>query len=148
MPDQLSISPAAPVPLHKQRSITTRSLLALLGIACAAIGILGIWLPGLPTTPFILLALWAFSRSSERLSRWMRRTPLLRTAIEEADRFARERTLPLSIKLIAQSMAWASTLFTWLMTGKLWLTLVVGALAVSCTIFAAVTPTRRPAATA
>jgi uncharacterized membrane protein YbaN (DUF454 family) len=142
--DQSSSKTDALAPIHAQRSITTRALLALLGILATAIGVVGIWLPGLPTTPFILLALWVFARSSERLSAWMRRTPLLRTAIEEADRFARERTLPLGIKIVAQSMAWASTLFTWLVSGSLWLTLVVATLAVSCSIFSAVTPTRRP----
>jgi uncharacterized membrane protein YbaN (DUF454 family) len=75
-----------------------------------------VWLPRLPTTYFILLALWAFSRSSPRLSVWIRCTPLLNAAVEEADRFARKRTLALTAKLLDLSMAWGSTIFTRIVT--------------------------------
>ena len=127
-------------------STPARVLFAAFGLVCVAIGILGIWLPGLPTTPFILLALWLFSRSSERLSAWMRRIRLLRAALEAAERYERERTLPRGVKIFAQACAWTSTLLVFLLTGSLWLTLLVGALAVSCSVFTALTPSTRPAA--
>lgn len=43
----------------------------LFGWLCVGIGLVGVVLPGLPTTVFMLMALWAFSKSSERFRVWL-----------------------------------------------------------------------------
>ncbi len=43
-----------------------------LGWVCVVLGIIGALLPLMPTTVFLLIAAWAFSRSSERWHQWLR----------------------------------------------------------------------------
>lgn len=52
--------------VHESRSRVMKIVLLTIGTICVALGILGIVLPILPTTPFLLLAAICYSHSSER----------------------------------------------------------------------------------
>ncbi|MCW5655429.1 YbaN family protein [Hydrogenophaga sp.] len=66
-PTQAPSAPAA----APHRSRTVRWLLWLAGSLSLALGIIGVVLPGLPTTPFVLLAAACYARASPRLYGWL-----------------------------------------------------------------------------
>lgn len=91
----------------------------LIAVGCVAtlLAIAGVLLPGLPATPFLLIALWAFARSSERLYTQIMRMPILREAMIEARRFEDRRAVRPAVKLTAVVTAWTSVLLTALVFG-------------------------------
>lgn len=113
-----------------------------LGIIATGLGILGIFLPGLPTTVFILIALWAFSQSSPRLHHWLTKLPILRDTLQEIDRFQKEKNLPLRTKLISQGAAWISCVACTIIFQSLALSIILGLAAISCSAYMASIPTR------
>ena len=46
-------------------------LLLSLGWICVALAFIGIFVPGIPTTPFLIVALWAFAQSSKKFHSWL-----------------------------------------------------------------------------
>jgi hypothetical protein len=58
-------------------------ILKILGLICVGLGAIGVVLPGLPTTPFLLLALAFFARSSPELHRWLCRSQLFGPLLQE-----------------------------------------------------------------
>ena len=48
-----------------------RIILISLGWLCVGLGFVGVFVPGIPTTIFLIIALWAFTKSSEKLRQWL-----------------------------------------------------------------------------
>lgn len=69
---------------------------AACGFALFALGMVGVALPIIPTTPFILLAAFCFARSSNRLNEWFKRTKVYKTVFES---YVSKRTMTVRAKL-------------------------------------------------
>ena len=82
-------------------AVTVRWLFVLAGWLCLALGIVGILLPVLPTTPFVLLAAWCFSRGSKRLHGWLLANPTLGPSIRSWEEHG---MIPLRIKIVATAI--------------------------------------------
>ncbi|WP_017729122.1 YbaN family protein [Halalkalibacterium ligniniphilum] len=73
-----------------------------LGFFFIGLGIIGIILPLVPTTPFLLLASACFVRGSERFDRWFKGTTLYKKHLEG---FLKERALTLQQKITINAFA-------------------------------------------
>lgn len=105
-----------------------RGLFALAGGLALLAGIIGIFLPVLPTTPFILLAALCFARSSPRIYGWLLNHRLFGPMI---DTWQRHRSIPRRMRWIAlASMGFSISLSIMLMQGQPWLQLALGLLGV------------------
>lgn len=126
---------------YEKRGGVKRLIYAAVGLIATTLGIIGVWLPGMPTTVFVIIGLWAFSNSSPRLQKWLKRIPVLRTAVREAERFQREGTVHRTTKIISQSASWISFVAVTVALQNVTISLIVGLLAVSCTVFMQWVPT-------
>jgi len=79
------------------------------GVLAVVLGILGIFLPLLPTTPFLLLASACFARGSVRLHRWLLSHPVFGDYLAN---FEAGRGIPLKGKIVATVMLWGSMLWS------------------------------------
>ncbi len=61
--------------LPRQLPLAVRWLLMAFAALCVMLGVIGIFLPGMPTTVFILMAAWASMRSSPRFHGWITSHP-------------------------------------------------------------------------
>lgn len=78
-------------------------LFIILGSVALALGVIGIFVPLLPTTPLLLLAAALYFKSSPRLYEWLLNHPRLGEYIRN---FREYRAIPLRAKIVSVALVW------------------------------------------
>jgi uncharacterized membrane protein YbaN (DUF454 family) len=87
------------------------------GSVCLLLGIAGIFLPLLPTTPFVLLAAFCFSRGSRRVERWMLEHPRFGPMVRD---WRTRRAVPRRAKQLASVMMALGCAWSWWLLPSPW----------------------------
>lgn len=114
-----------PPPALRTLAAPLRWLLLAFAVLCLVLGVIGVFVPGLPTTVFILMAAWAAARSSPRLHHWLWFHPVFGSMLRDWAQGG----------CVARRAKWRASVLMALCAGVLFLTsplLWVAALASTC----------------
>ena len=111
-----------------------KSILALLGLISLGLGIVGAFLPLLPTVPFVLLSAFLFARSSDRLHNWLITHKIFGQLIRD---YHEDRGITIQGKIAAISMMWTSNIISivFIINNILWLQILMSIVTLSVTIY-------------
>ena len=98
-----------------------RQLLIIAGTVSLVVGIIGIFVPVLPTTPFLLLAAGCYLRSSQRFYNWLMANRWLGTYIRN---YIEGRGIPIKVKVFIIALLWITiSISIWLVAN--WVVTVI-----------------------
>ena len=109
-----------------------KTALVIIGSISVALGFLGLFLPLLPTTPFLLLASACFARGSDRMHRWLLNHGVFGAYLRS---FEEGKGIPLRGKISAIAMLWLSMAVSISMVEHLALRALLAAIAIAVTIY-------------
>ena len=122
-----------------QRPIVRWTLL-LAGTVFVGIGILGIFLPLLPTTVFFLMAAWCYARSSRKFYDWLHHNKYFGKYLEN---YREGKGITRSSKISTIIILWGGILYSIFVTHSLILQLILLAIAIGVTIHVVMIPTNK-----
>lgn len=109
-----------------------KALFVVAGILSLAVGIVGAFLPLLPTVPLVLLAAFCFARSSETLHHWLISHRYFGPIIEN---FQAGKGIPRRVKIRTILVLWLSMGLSCWIVARLWLCLMLVAIGISVSIY-------------
>lgn len=117
-----------------------KTLLFIGGWLALILGFIGLLLPVMPTTPFVVLAAVCFSYSSPRFYRLLRKAPYFGPYIEN---YKTKQGVPLKSKVLILTFVWTGISISAFVIAKPWAVVVLMAVGLSVTIHILWLKTRR-----
>ena len=108
-----------------------RTFFLVIGFVSLGLGVLGMFLPVLPTTPFLLLASAMFLRSSEKWANWLFNHKIFGRPIRN---YMENRAVDRRSKIAAMVLLWATILISVWIIDKTWLKLMLTAIATAVSV--------------
>lgn len=109
-----------------------KAFLIFCGTVCVGLGVLGMFLPLMPTTVFLLMAAYCYSRSSDRFHNWLVNNRWLGKYINS---YRSGQGISVRQKVTTITILWASIGFSiWFVAASFWPTLFLAAVAIGVTI--------------
>jgi len=127
---------------HRSSNKLIRCFLIVGGTIFLGLGTIGIFLPVLPTTPFLLLAAACYARSSKRFYDWLLSNKWFGSYIKN---YREGKGIPLKVKVYTISLLWVTILFSaFFVISIFWVRVVLILIAVGVTIHVLTIKTYRP----
>ncbi|MDP3453128.1 MAG: YbaN family protein [Bacteroidales bacterium] len=118
-----------------------RQLYIILASIFVGLGTIGIFLPLVPTTPFLLLATYFYMNSSQKRLRWLLRNRLLGPYIRS---YLSKEGIPLQLKIRTLILLWATILYaTFFATDKLYVQIMLIIIVISVSTHLILKKTRK-----
>ena len=118
-----------------------RIILISLGWLCVGLGFVGVFVPGIPTTIFLIIALWAFTKSSKKLRHWLlnhkRFGPIL-------NNWQEHKVVPRKAKILMVILMSLAVVLFYYSSQNLYLTIGLIIILVSVAIYVISLPSKTP----
>ena len=106
-------------------------ILTICGFVFLGLGAVGVAIPVMPTTPFILLAAICFSRGNRKLSDWLRQNPIFGPYIEN---YRTKQGVSKQLKAASIMFVWTGLFISMAIVQTTWMCILLGTIGIGVTI--------------
>lgn len=108
-----------------------KTVLIITGALSLGLGVTGMFLPVLPTTPFLLLTAWCWMKGSPRLHSWLMSHPRLGPYIRD---FQEHKCISPRVKIVSITTLWLTIGVSIVLVHPLWLRILLAVIATGVTV--------------
>lgn len=108
-----------------------KTVLIITGALSLGLGVTGMFLPVLPTTPFLLLTAWCWMKGSPRLHAWLMSRPKFGPYIRD---FQEHKAIPVRVKAVSVTTLWLTIGLSIALVHPLWLRILLAVIATGVTV--------------